>query len=44
MQTLLFDLPHGVAQVSVSLIVEGSDPAVPGTYKQAIELESGRLK
>ena len=35
MRKLLFDLPHD------GLIVEGSDPAVPGTRKQAIELESG---
>ncbi len=32
-----FDLPPDVAQVSLSLIVEGSDPAVPGTRKRVSE-------
>ena len=38
--TSKFDLPHDVAQLSVSLIVEGSDPAVPGSRKRAVKFES----
>ena len=33
-----FDLPHDVASVSVSLVVEGSDPAVPGTSSGSIHV------
>ena len=31
-----FDLPHDIGQMSVSLVVEGADPAVPGTRKRKL--------
>lgn len=31
-----FDLPHDIGRVPVSLIVEGADPAVPGTRKRKL--------
>ena len=33
-----FDLPHDIGRVSVSLVVEGADPAVPGTRKRKLTL------
>ena len=33
-----FGLPHDIGRVSVSLVVEGADPAVPGTQKRKLTL------